>query len=174
MFILFLVVLVIANLVYYNRNYRISMKRNSEEWDVLKRLRSYLTRCESYGGEILAPRPDDVRGLSTEGKIDLDESFVEMMLVMAPMLAKDNVKVRELCEKSGVGIKDFYSMVNTNIYKNPRMLARAIRLEQACKLLKETDMSIEDVASECRFVSANYFIASFYGRYRITPKEFRE
>lgn len=174
LFILFLVVLVIANLVYYNRNYRISMKRNSEEWDVLKRLRSYLTRCESYGGEILAPRPDDVRGLSTEGKIDLDESFVEMMLVMAPMLAKDNVKVRELCEKSGVGIKDFYSMVNTNIYKNPRMLARAIRLEQACKLLKETDMSIEDVASECRFVSANYFIASFYGRYRITPKEFRE
>ena len=48
-----------------------------------------------------------------------------------------------------------------------------LHLEEAARMLRDTDKSIEEIAEECRFVSPNFFIASFFHRYRQTPDNYR-
>jgi AraC-like DNA-binding protein len=36
-----------------------------------------------------------------------------------------------------------------------------------------TEKDIEQIAAECGFVSPNYFIATFYGKHKMTPEIFR-
>ena len=70
--------------------------------------------------------------------------------------------------------KDFYAMITANIFKSPRMLIKRNRLMQAERMLRNTKAPIEEVAKECGFVSANYFIASFYQKYKTTPQQYRQ
>lgn len=48
------------------------------------------------------------------------------------------------------------------------------RLEKACKLLKESEESISNIALDTGFNEQSYFNRLFLKRYKITPKEFRE
>lgn len=173
LFIFVLSLLIVINVIYYNRNYRLSMRRNNEEKDVLRRLRSYLMRCNDLAHEVFAPDDEEIKGISTN-KVDLDSAFVEMMLNISPLLNNEKVTVRDLSAKSCIDINAFYSLVNVNVYKNPRMLARAMRLEYARKMLKETDFTIDEIAEECSFSTPSYFISCFYQHYHITPKDYRD
>ncbi len=47
------------------------------------------------------------------------------------------------------------------------------RLEQACKLLKQTDLTIETIASECAFPSVQRFHVLFKRTYGTTPGQWR-
>ena len=47
------------------------------------------------------------------------------------------------------------------------------RIEQACKLLATTDMSILDVSLECGFNDCSYFTRTFKHRKKMTPKQYR-
>ena len=61
-----------------------------------------------------------------------------------------------------------------DIYKSPRKLELIYRLEKGVDLLVNTDESVEQIAGECGFYTPNYFMGSFFHRYRQTPSEYRE
>lgn len=48
-----------------------------------------------------------------------------------------------------------------------------IRIERACKLLGEENLSITDIAFECGFSSSQYFSETFKKSIRMTPSEYR-
>ena len=54
-----------------------------------------------------------------------------------------------------------------------RSLVAKLRLKDAAELLKDQQLSLEDIAERCGFVSTNYFIACFYHYYRQTPVGYR-
>lgn len=82
--------------------------------------------------------------------------------------------MRVLSEVSQKDIQHLYKLINENIYKSPRLLAISLRLQRAKKLLKNVELSVEEVAMECGFVSPNFFIANFYHTFQMTPQEYRE
>jgi AraC-like DNA-binding protein len=61
-----------------------------------------------------------------------------------------------------------------NIFKSPRTLIKQARVDKAEKMLRNTKATIEEISKECGFVSTNYFIASFYQKYKVTPQAYRK
>ena len=47
------------------------------------------------------------------------------------------------------------------------------RSEEACELLKNTGLSIKDIAKKFQFSSASHFASVFKKHFRITPIEYR-
>ena len=50
---------------------------------------------------------------------------------------------------------------------------RLYRITQASKLLRKTGLSVEDIATECGFASASYFISAFKKCLKTTPLRYR-
>lgn len=48
-----------------------------------------------------------------------------------------------------------------------------IKIQQACELLRNTDMTLTDIGTKCGFSNASYFSAQFKKELSITPSEFR-
>ena len=107
----------------------------------------------------------------------LEPAFVKAMdkvklLVMSEK--KKKMTMRRLSNAAGLGGKEFYQLVTNNIFKSPRALIKKTRLVEGEKLLRNTKMTIPEIAEQCGFITPNYFIASFFQKNRVTPQQYRE
>jgi AraC-like DNA-binding protein len=163
--------------VSFYRNTHLRIQRNNQEGEVVHRIKNFVERCDEFDSEILAPRTEEIYNGGVDTRIDLSDDFVALMLKLIPYIHEQKTReitMRNLCDVAGIDISDMYTIVSANLYKSPRMLARIFRLQKACEMLTNTDVSLESIASECGFVTPNFFIANFYHQYKMTPKEFRE
>ena len=103
--------------------------------------------------------------------------FMEQMLKIVPYVnsleSGKGFTMTDLAELTGLQASQMYGLLSDHLDKNPRLLVGKLRLQEAAELLRTTDLSVEDIAERCRFVSPNYFIASFYHEYRMTPQDYR-
>ena len=171
---LIILLLIIINMVFLNRNTRLRMRRNTGEKYVMKQLRDFVNRCDNSPAE----SPDDTAEESNHSKaaMELSEPFVKMMLSVVPMVRADKnneLNIRQLSEKSGVSVRQLYQLITQNINKNPRQLSQQLRLNEAARLLRETDKSVEQIAEESSFTSPDYFIVCFLRKFNMTPVEYR-
>ena len=160
-----------ANFFFYNRNTRLRMVRNNEEADILRRIKAYVEQCATFDGEVLTPY-SSVVGESA----DMSKEFMEAMLAIVPYVRERQGKpftMGDLSVQTGISVSKLYELLSANIYKSPRPLVSRLRLQEAARLLQTTELTIEDIADRMGFVSANYFIASFYHQYRQTPQDYR-
>lgn len=171
-----IVVLILVNIIFFIRNTRLRFMRNNEETDVLRRVKSIAERCNIMSGELLTPQ---LRAYDGDADIqnELSDDFEKAMLVIVPYLNKNNnesVTIHQLAAVSGTPLEKLYQSIAANLYKSPRTLVLKLRLQKAAEMLLKADRqtAVEDVARECRFVSTNYFIASFYHYYRQTPQDY--
>ena len=169
-----LAVLLLINVFYYMKNANLKAQRNSEENMLIKRIYAFVERCESKT-EIL--EPEDYATSDAVTQNTLDPAFVKAMEKVKPLVTTYKIKkmtMRRLSNAAGINAKDFYQLLTANIFKSPRALIKKARLEEAEKMLRNTKAPIEDVAARCGFVSANYFIASFYQKHKVTPEKYRQ
>ena len=169
--------LLLVNFLIYNKNVKLRMIRHNEETDVVRRVIQFANRCEAQRREELAPNK-----LIQEGDEDthqvMSKEFVHAMLKLVPYVSsqKDvqNITMKELEEESGISRAQLYQLLSLNIDKNPHQLILQLRLEEAGRLVRTTEMSYEQIAEECRFVSPNYFFAAFFHHFRMTPVDYRK
>ena len=174
---LVVLVLLVLNALIFNRNTRLKVRRNNEEADIISRIKWYVERCTSYSHEKLSPTQEEIYGTSGEAKVDLSSDFVDLMLKTIPYVHERNGRpfsMHMLADATDMDVIELYELVTANIHKNPRILIRSIKIDEAAKLLSTTDKSVEEIAVECGFVSPNYMIAKFYHRFKMTPREYRE
>lgn len=70
---------------------------------------------------------------------------------------------------------NFYQKVFKHIMgTSPAQFLRDIRLREACRLLKNTDLSLQEIAEKCGFNCASYLIYVIKKSYGITPLEYRK
>jgi len=165
------------NFVVFNRNTRLKMRRNNEEGDVIRRINSFVNRSDSFNSEKLSPTQEEIFGTESESRTELSPAFVELMLKVIPFIHERNGRpysMHMLSQATDMNVLDLYELVVENVHKSPRSLVRTIRIDKAAEMLKTTDMSVEQIAAECGFVSPNYLIAKFYHKYRMTPQEYRD
>lgn len=98
-----------------------------------------------------------------------------MERIMPVVLGKktENLTMHELSTVAQMDIQGFYQLVIDNIYKSPRPLAKKRMLAKAEQLLITTQKSLDEIAAECDFISANYFIGTFFHVHRMLPEEYR-
>ena len=169
-------VLLAANVYRFFRNMRLRMLRHNQESDMLKLVKSYVERCSSLSHELLTPYTITLSS-DTDAKTDLSKDFVRAMMKIVPYVTQREGhidSVRELATVAGVEPKTLYEQLPKNLYKSPRPMALFLRVQEGEQLLRTTDLSVEDIAERCRFVSPNFFIASFYHQYRQTPSAYRK
>ena len=76
----------------------------------------------------------------------------------------------DLCmERTGL-----YRKLTTLLDQSPTLFIRSIRLERAAALLRETDLSVQEVSERCGFASPGYFSRLFQQTYGKKPSEFRQ
>jgi AraC-like DNA-binding protein len=176
LFGILITVLFLINIFYYMKNANLRAQRDSEESMLIKRIYNFVERCENTS-EILEPAAEEYSAVADEAMSELDPKFVKAMdkvklLVMSEK--KKKMTMRRLSSVAGISGKEFYQLVTANIFKSPRVLIKKARLEEGEKLLRNTRMTIDEIAEKCGFISANYFIASFFQKNRVTPHQYRE
>ena len=176
--LLFLLLLVLlANLFLYSRNTKMRARRNNEEGDFIKKLRSFVQRCDSFSNELLAPTQDEYYGDFEEERSKMKPEFIQLILKLTPYIHQqknNDLTMSRLSRVSGIEVEKLYDIIIADLYKNPRELSKQVRLQRAKKMLEETELSIEEIADGCGFYTPNYFIGNFFHQYKLTPKEYRE
>ncbi|MCR5642643.1 MAG: AraC family transcriptional regulator [Prevotella sp.] len=170
-------VLAIINFILYNRNTRLKVLRSNEEGDVIRRIKAFVERCDGFVEDEFVQTQDEIFSESFNRPMELSSEFIKAMMSIVPYVRKQSghsFSMKNLCDVTGMNIQQLYQLVSSNIYKSPRALARTLMIQKAAEMLKESDKSIEEIASHCHFMSPNYFIASFYHQYKQTPEQYRK
>lgn len=172
-----LLLLLLANFLLYNRNTRMRMQRNNDEGDFIRRLLNFVDRCDTMQNDILSPTEDDLFNNNHSQNNQQSQEFIDIMLKIVPFVHQQpsrHLTMRQLSYTTDVDILQLYQLLSDELYKSPRHLVLAMRLQKAADMLSHTNKTIDEVAIHCRFASPNYFIANFYHKYRMTPMEYCE
>lgn len=170
-----ILVLFFINLYYYMKNANLRAQRNSEEVGLIKRIYNFVDRCYS-NNELLEPALEEYSSDLLDSQNELDAKFIDVFKKIAPAVQDEKKKkmtMRRLSSVAGLEPKAFYEMINENIFKSPRPLIKAVRLEKAERMIRTTKEPLDEIAKQCGFVSANFLIASFFQKHHITPEAYR-
>jgi len=102
-----------------------------------------------------------------------DERFSQKLYeIIEKNISDQNLGIEMLCEQIGISRANLYRKIKAISELSPTELIRNKRLEVALRYLKETDMSVSEVATLLGFNSHSYFSNSFKAFYGFTPTEF--
>lgn len=84
------------------------------------------------------------------------------------------LRIQELARSSNFSLWYFTKVFSAVYGIGPQQLGLQMRLEQACALLAEPELSINEVASACGFENACSFARAFRSHYQITASTYRQ
>ena len=79
------------------------------------------------------------------------------------------INLKAVAERCGVSREHFIRAFGKRYGEPPGELLRRLRLEQAQRMLRSTQMLVQDVAVACGFADANTFCRAYRQRYGATP-----
>ena len=102
-----------------------------------------------------------------------DERFSQKLYeVIENNITDQNLGPEMLCEQIGISRANLYRKIKALSELSPAELIRNKRLEVSLRYLRDTDMSVSEVATLLGFNSHSYFSNSFKAFYGFTPTEF--
>ena len=159
----------------YIKNTGMRARRNAEEQSVIRRIKTFADRCDASKGIFLEPLTEETANQEFIMSKEFSPSFIKTMITILPTVSEKTVNemtMRELSVAADMPIQEFYKLMTSNIYKNPRPIVMEVMLNRAKEMLeKDKHMDLADIAKKCGFSTPNFFIASFYHKYKKTPKE---
>lgn len=84
------------------------------------------------------------------------------------------ITTAEMANVCKMPVNRFLKTFHNYFGQMPHAFLNSYRLERACVMLINTNLSITDVAYNCGFYDASYFVKVFKKAKNITPKKFRE
>lgn len=168
--------LIIWNLVIFSNNSRLRMKRNVIEMELFRRVHGFIARAEVCRQEVQRPRNEEEGDGNASSGAELDENAVDVLMELVPYSRSgtfDHKLMSRMAMSRGIRLTELYDIITLNIFRSPRLLTMALLFENAARQLSDTDMSVEEISEKNNFSSPNYFIASFFRRYGMTPAEWR-
>lgn len=86
---------------------------------------------------------------------------------------KESITVEQIAKVIGLNRSHLYKLFIRYTKTSPREYLLNLRLEQACNLLKESNLSISKIAFSCGFNDAYYFSRLFKEKKSESPTEYR-
>lgn len=85
-----------------------------------------------------------------------------------------DIPVDRLAEAGHVSRRTCFRLFRETLHMTPLEVMRSLRLQEAARLLAESDRSVTDIALACGFDSASYFGRLFAQRYGCAPGQYRK
>lgn len=173
---IFILALAVLNVVIYIRNFRMRIRRNHEEGDVIRKIRQFVERFDAYNKEQLAPSQDDYR-LDDTPDAKLSPEFMAVMFRIIPFVRHHmagELTMAQLGDIAHMDVVTLYELVMADIYKSPLEMSRQYRLQQVEHLLVTSDDDLSQIAATCGFSTPNYMMGTFFHQYKLTPTEYRD
>lgn len=101
------------------------------------------------------------------------ETYVDYALQYIKSNYRD-IKVNDIANYIGINRSYLTAIFKKKLDVSPQKYLVSYRLQKAAKLLKSTDMSITEIASEVGYVDSISFSKMFKQEYNMSPKTFRE
>ncbi len=86
---------------------------------------------------------------------------------------KEDITIERLAAKSNLSVRHFTRIFNLTYQTTPGNYILTLRMQHACLLLKESNMTISEVAYESGFNDSNYFTRQFRKLFALTPSQYR-
>lgn len=105
---------------------------------------------------------------------DKDSQFLlNLIEIIKANLSNSDLKIDDLGKELGMSHTPFYKKIKQLTNQTPNDFLKAIRLEQAKKLLLESNLNISEIAYLTGFSSPKYFRECFKKQYGENPTEFQ-
>ncbi len=104
---------------------------------------------------------------------DLDQERVEAALYWYEHNLSSAPSVKEVAGAIGVSEVHLRRLFAKQRGESPRVAFQRLLLQQASKLLRETDLTLEEVADQCGYVNASSFSRAFKAETGQAPGQFR-
>ena len=82
--------------------------------------------------------------------------------------------INQLCQQSGLSVRTLNRRFQQAIGIAPLAYLKKIRLEQASDLLKDTNLSVMDIALQVGYTDSDYFARLFKQQFFLSPSAFRK
>ena len=82
--------------------------------------------------------------------------------------------INQLCQQSGLSVRTLNRRFQQAIGVAPLAYLKKIRLEQASDLLKDTNLSVMDIALQVGYTDSDYFARLFKQQFFLSPSAFRK
>lgn len=103
-----------------------------------------------------------------------DQTFIDRYVeIVKTNFTNPKLDVDMICQEMGMSRANFYKKLKAITDLSPAEMVKNIRLESAARLLRETKLTISEVAIQVGFSSNSYFGSCFKALYGISPKEFQ-
>lgn len=104
----------------------------------------------------------------------VDQTFMDRYVeIVKKNFTNPKLDVDMICQEMGMSRANFYKKLKTITDLSPAEMVKNIRLESAARLLRETKLTISEIAIQVGFSSNSYFGSCFKALYGISPKEFQ-
>ena len=105
----------------------------------------------------------------------MENPFIDKIrCIIIDHLDDEKFGVSELASKIGLSKTQTYRKVKSVSNKSVSQLIREIRLQEAAKLILESDLHVSEISYKVGFSSPSYFNKCFSKYYGITPGEYKE
>lgn len=112
--------------------------------------------------------------LATDGMSQADRRFLdEVYKLMDKHLAESDLRVTILARELLISPAKFNYKLKTLTGETPGSFFRIYKLQKAARLLRDSDLSINEIAVRTGFATASYFSALFKRKYKQSPSEYR-
>ena len=104
-----------------------------------------------------------------------DKEFVDKaILSMKENLTDENFNLERLADLMGLSSRNFYRRFKKITGQTPSEFLKQYRFESAARLLKNSDMTVQEVMYSVGISNKSYFYREFTKIYGKTPKEYRQ
>lgn len=101
-------------------------------------------------------------------------SSLKNMITYIHSYYQEKITLTDICKAGNVGKTSCTSIFKKYMDCTPIGFLTEVRLQKAAELLRETDMTITEIAYESGFTGASYFAEIFRSHFGCSPREYRE
>lgn len=99
-----------------------------------------------------------------------------MLITMLDFVANsytERITVDDIAEAANISARECYRKFSQYLRTSPTDYINAVRIQQACRLLREGKQSITDIGLSVGFSSSSYFATKFKREIGCTPQEYK-
>ncbi|MNZ69270.1 HTH-type transcriptional activator RhaS [compost metagenome] len=85
----------------------------------------------------------------------------------------EQVTLEQIASRSDISVRHLNRIFRAYYQTSPIAYLQRLRLDRACTLLKQTNLSVTEISYECGFNDSNYLTRQFKKTFGMTPKSFR-